>query len=360
MIFLKFISFKTLRSLLTDFIIFLIPLGLILFLFPYILRLFLPFIVGFLLYMAANPLNKRLQKRNLPRGICASLSLIIICTAVFFILKIVFSKLLTELSALSSNADAIYDTFSRVASKISSFSQKKNLPDVIKTNLGRISDVFSETFKNALMQIFSNISSRVVQFIKNIPSFLVSVFAAAFTTFFILKEDERVFAFFRKFLGEKTCSFFSKIKDSFFSVTFSYLKAQLIIESFVFVVLVAGFFILKVEYSFILAFFTALVDVVPVFGTGTVLIPMSVFNFLSGDFTLGWGLLILYGIAQLTRQLCEPKIIGDKLGIHPLATVFSIYTGMQFFGVFGLIFGPIIAIFIKNIITAEKNQKFLQ
>ena len=80
---------------------------------------------------------------------------------------------------------------------------------------------------------------------------------------------------------------------------------------------------------------------------------MSLFYFLSGKASLGWGLLLLYGIALLTRQLCEPKIIGKELGIHPLATIFALYTGMKLFGVFGLILGPLAAIFIKSIIFPE-------
>lgn len=113
---------------------------------------------------------------------------------------------------------------------------------------------------------------------------------------------------------------------------------------------------MKLNYALLLAFFTAIIDAVPILGTGTMLIPMSVFNFLSGNMTLGWGLLILYGIAILTRQLCEPKIIGSKLGIHPLLTVFALYTGMKLFGIIGLILGPIAAIFVKNLINAEKSR----
>ena len=98
---------------------------------------------------------------------------------------------------------------------------------------------------------------------------------------------------------------------------------------------------------------TALVDVIPVFGTGTVLIPIAVFSFLTADKALGWGLLVLYGITLLVRQLCEPKIIGKSLGIHPLATIFAIYTGLKLFGVWGLICGPICAILIKNLVFSK-------
>ena len=189
---------------------------------------------------------------------------------------------------------------------------------------------------------------------------LISLFAAVFTSFFLLKENRQYFSFFKSFFGEKVCDFFVRIKKSFLVVTLSYLKAQLIIEGIIFGVLLAGFFILKVDYAFLLAVITALVDAVPIFGTGTVLIPLSLFNFLSAENTLGWGLLVLYGTTLLVRQLCEPKIVGNKLGIHPLATIFSLYAGMKLFGFFGLLFGPLCAIFVKNLIfPGEKTNKCL-
>ncbi|MBQ2889232.1 MAG: AI-2E family transporter, partial [Clostridia bacterium] len=100
---------------------------------------------------------------------------------------------------------------------------------------------------------------------------------------------------------------------------------------------------------------TALVDAVPVFGTGAILIPMAIFNFLAEKTSLAWGILILYGTALLARQLCEPKIVGKKLGIHPLATIFSIYVGMKLFGVLGLVLAPITTVFLKLLFFSPRK-----
>ena len=144
-----------------------------------------------------------------------------------------------------------------------------------------------------------------------------------------------------------------RIKNTFLNVFLKYLKAQLIIGGIIFALLLTGFLLLKIDYAFLLAIITALVDVVPVLGTGTILIPLALYNFLTQNISLGWGIVVLYGIALLARQLCEPKIVGEKLGIHPLATIFSIYIGMKLFGILGLVFGPITTIFIKNLIFSE-------
>ena len=130
-----------------------------------------------------------------------------------------------------------------------------------------------------------------------------------------LKDWEIFYAYFKKFFGEAFSRKFSLLKQSFVSVTLSYLKAQFIIESIIFAELLAGFLFLRINYAVVLALAAAIVDAVPILGTGTVLIPMSVFYFLSGNQAAGWGLLIIYGVALLTRQLCEPKIIGAHLHI---------------------------------------------
>lgn len=351
---MKFISYKTLRSLCIDFIIFLIPLSLLFFAVPYIFSLVLPFIIGFILFLAANPLNKFLKKYPVPKGLCALLSLVIISAILFLILRLVFSGLINELSSLTRGADRLYSSaMPRISASFSSVSQKVFLPDGIRTGLGKILSSFWEMLSTELVSVLGNITTNVINALKNIPSLVISVFASVFTSFFLLKDSDVIFRTIQNFFGEKFVGNVSKIKTSVLKITFSYLKALLIIESIIFCVLLVGFLILKVKYAVLLALITAIIDAVPIFGTGTILIPMSVFHFLSGDSVLGWGLLALYGAALLTRQLCEPKIVGTKLGIHPLATVFSLYIGMKLFGFFGLILGPLFVIFLKNLIFSQ-------
>ena len=225
------------------------------------------------------------------------------------------------------------------------------------SGIGGVFASLFDAFRTQLLEILSKFSVSLLSFAKNIPSMLIAVFASVFTAFFLLKDDSLFRSSFRKFFGGKACLRLAEIKNSFSDVTFSYLKAQLIIESIIFAVLFIGFLFLRVNYALILAFFTAIIDAIPILGTGTVLIPMSIFYFISGNTASGWGLLVLYGIAILVRQLIEPKIVGNRLGIHPLLTIFSIYTGLKLFGVAGLIFGPITAILIKNLLSARKTPQ---
>lgn len=337
------ISLKTLRSLCTDFIIFFIPLYLLGRALPYIFSVLAPFLFGYFLYLAANPLNRRL-KRILPPSFSAALSLFLISLAVFFILKLLLTHLFREVVSLTQNSDAFSETIPFISRKMSSISSN------------RFFSALFDAFSGGLSTLLLEISTFMIDFAKNIPVFLISVFASVFTAFFLLKDNLFIRNFFRDFFGEKTLSKFGEIKNSLLDVIFSYLKAQFIIGSIIFIILFGGFFYLGIKYALLLALFTAIVDAVPILGTGAVLIPLSIFNFITGESTLGWGILILYGIAILARQLCEPKIIGQKLGIHPLLTLFSLFAGLKLFGIIGLISGPVIALLVKNIISQRKEK----
>lgn len=342
------IPFKTLRSLCIDLIIFSIPIALLWVALPHIISILAPFIAGYVLYLAANPLNKRL-KRRLPGGLCAFISLSLISIAVFFVLRGLCLHLFSEIASLTESDSLYSETIPFISKKMASMTSNEGV--------GQVFSSLFDAFRTQILNILSRLSVSLLSFAKNIPSMLIAVFASVFTAFFLLKDDSFFRSSFLKFFGEKTCFRLAEIKSSFSDVTFSYLKAQLIIESIIFAVLFIGFLYLGINYALIIAFFTAIIDAIPILGTGTVLVPMSIFYFVSGNTAFGWGLLVLYGAAILARQLIEPKIVGNKLGIHPLLTIFSIYSGLKLFGVAGLIFGPITAILIKNLVSARKTPQ---
>lgn len=349
---MKNISFRTLRSMCLDAIIFFIPVAVGLFFLPRILSVLSPFILGVLLYFMTNPLNKFLQKNRLSPSVSAFLSLGIISAAVFFALRYAGGKILSELSAFTQNPPEIY--YSAVNNATEKFTAiiNKVRSDDISFSESLLPDL-SSLISGWLSKLISYVSQFVIDFVKAVPSFLLSSFAAVFTAFFLLKDEEKISALSLKFFGSKVCDSFIRFKNTFLKTASSYLKAQFILMGIIFAILLAGFMILKVRYVFVLAIITALVDAVPILGTGTVLIPMSVFGFLSGNTSLGWGVLILYGITLLARQLCEPKILGKTFGIHPLIALFSIFAGMKLFGIAGLVFGPFFAIFIKILIFPQ-------
>lgn len=143
----------------------------------------------------------------------------------------------------------------------------------------------------------------------------------------------------------------------FKNVSFRYLRAYLWLLLLTVGELFIGFLILRVRYAFLLAIGIAVLDMLPVLGVGTVLLPWAAVAFLQRDFYLGFGLLILYTAVLLLRQISEPRLIGKSLGVHPLLTLIATYIGFRCFGFLGMLLAPFAALLIKSLILQFRQMK---
>ena len=130
-----------------------------------------------------------------------------------------------------------------------------------------------------------------------------------------------------------------------------YLRACLLLGLLTFLQMFIGLALLRVPYAFILAFVIALVDFLPLLGTGIILIPWAAVSLLLGEVKLGIGLLVLYVVSSVVRQILEPKLIGDGLGLHPLLSLAAMYAGLRLFGVWGMILAPLVTAGVKSLLT---------
>ena len=133
-----------------------------------------------------------------------------------------------------------------------------------------------------------------------------------------------------------------------------YLKAEPILVVISFFISLVGLYIFyflswNIQFPLIIALGIAFVDALPIFGSGTVMIPWAGFLAFTGDMKLAIGVFALWCVMSVVRQLIEPKIVSGQIGIHPIFTLIAMYTGFKFIGVWGLLLGPIILIILKNI-----------
>jgi predicted PurR-regulated permease PerM len=124
-----------------------------------------------------------------------------------------------------------------------------------------------------------------------------------------------------------------------------------------FAIVLVGLLVLRVEFALLLAIVIAALDILPVFGVGTVLVPWSVFQMLFGNLSLGIGLFVLFVIHEIVRQVIEPRIVGKSLGIHPIITLLLLYAGYSLFGVLGLILLPVFTVLIDVFSNKEDSAK---
>ena len=124
-----------------------------------------------------------------------------------------------------------------------------------------------------------------------------------------------------------------------------------------FAIVLVGFLIIGIENAVGVAILVSLVDLLPILGIGTVMVPWAIFSFAIGEHVRGVGLLVLFVVAVVIRELAEPKIVGENLGIHPLITLIAIYSGYALFGFVGLILFPVIAVLICTLLDKDDAAK---
>ena len=147
-----------------------------------------------------------------------------------------------------------------------------------------------------------------------------------------------------KSIRHKYDIFYNSMKQAFGG----YFKAQFFIEIRIYVLILIGLFILRIDYSFLIALAIAFLDFLPFFGSGAVFWPWAIIKLLGGDYVRAIGFLIIWGVGQIVRQLIQPKIMGDSIGMEPIPTLFLLFIGYKLAGVGGMIIAIPVGILLQN------------
>lgn len=319
-----------------------------------------PFLMAFIIMISIEGMVGFFQKRlKLSRGLAVGISLLLFVIVVGGILTFTFYRLTVELWRLAleipkMDFNPIIDYFESLFEKGQDlfFSLPESLVNTIEQSL--------ELDVPKLSKIATEISSRLmnivmgmIDFVKFLPDVVVFLIVMLISTYFMSRDRRQISEFFSKRIPPHWFGKIINLKNDMLVALAGFLKAQMFLMAVTFLELLIGFQIIGVKYAFFFALATAIVDVLPVLGTGTVLIPTSIVYFIMGNVPRGLWFLSLYLVIFVVRQILEPKVISQSLGLHPLITVMSMYVGLKLVGVAGMLLGPIIAIIIKAFYKAE-------
>jgi len=209
----------------------------------------------------------------------------------------------------------------------------------------------SQEFSGGLSTVVGELSAKALAqattVAKRIPFWLTTVAFGILCSVFISMEYYSVVKFLIGLLPKKIQPLLQKAKGFLCDSILGILKAYSILLLLTFAQLFLGFFLLDIEQPLLWAIVLSLLDFLPFIGTGLVLIPWGIFHLLSGRSALGVGLLLLYAILTLIRNLMEPKLLSSSIGLHPLVTLISMYAGLRFFGFYGLLLAPVVALLFQ-------------
>lgn len=191
----------------------------------------------------------------------------------------------------------------------------------------------------------SSLSMSAMGTISGVASSLTGLFIKLLlmiiSTFFIAADYELLTGFFLKQLDGKSKQIFLQVKKYVVGTLFVCIRSYALIMTITFIELSVGLSIIGVKNSILIAFLISVFDILPVLGTGGIMIPWTIIAALTGDYSLSIGLLIVYLIITVIRNIIEPKIVGSQIGLHPVVTLASMFVGVQLLGVVGLFGFPI-------------------
>lgn len=345
-------------------IIALIILAIFVFLVPRLITFFLPFLVGWIIACIANPLVKFLEdKLKIRRKAVTALVISGVIALIVLIGYLVSVKLIQETMSFIKDLPRLWGS---IESDMADINQNLaalfgKLPFDVTIDFGKIVKYADTLFTDFMGSIGTPTVTAVGNFAKNIPSIIISIIMSVLSAYFFIADKDYLSNLLKKHLPpslqEKWAIMFGSLK----SAVGGYFKAQLKIEIWMYLLLVIGFAILRIDYGFLIALGIAVLDLLPFFGTGAVMIPWAIIKILSADYRIAIGLLIMWGGGQLARQLIQPKIVGDSIGVSPIPTLFLLFVGYKLAGVIGMIIAlPIGIVIIKlyeaGVFDTSKNS----
>ena len=204
-----------------------------------------------------------------------------------------------------------------------------------------------------VQQIAQRIPVIATSLLSHVPDGALTLFTAVLSAFMISARLPELRLWLRRQLSEGPLAKLPGTLRKVRSALAGWLKAQLKLSGLTFSILLAGFLILGVSYAPVWALLIAVVDAVPLLGTGTALVPWAVVCFLQGNYIQGIGLLGIFAIAALTRSTLEPRLVGKQLGLDPLMTLAALYAGFKLWGIWGMLLAPVLSVTIKELAAAE-------
>lgn len=319
----------------------------------FLLPVFLPFLIGLIAAAAAEPAIRLLiQRAHFSRGPAAALTVVLLYSVLGAGLFLLLRRGLFELGALSGALPEMLSQLSAPAARLQQWLEQlaTQIPDGLGEILRTGIDNFFYNGQDLVSQLCQTALNLVSTALTRLPAVFFFLVTAILSSFMIAAELPWLRTRLQEALpvrwSQQICSITSVLKRALGG----WCIAQLKLMGITFLLLTFGLMILQFPYALLFGLLIAILDALPLFGTGTVLIPWSLIQFLQHNLRCGIGLLILYGVTALTRTVLEPRLLGRQVGLNPLITLFALYAGYRFLGVGGMILFPILAILLRQLL----------
>ena len=318
----------------------------------FVLPFFMPFVLAFMIaLLLKTPINRLSKALHAPRAPVAVVLLVLFYVVVGTLLALLGARIVIAVGDLLRSLPAFYSSsiepaLYRIQDWLGGLFARLD-PQVL-TLLDGVGDSLTKALASAVTGLSSLAMPAMTVVAAGVPTFFVRLLLLIISSFFFVVDYYKVVSFLARLLPPRGREMLFRIKRNGVDTVFKFGRAYAILLSLTFVELAIGFSLLGVRAAILVALATAVVDILPVLGTGTILIPWGIYELISGKIGMGIGLLVLYAIITVVRQSLEPRVVGRQIGLYPLATLLCMFAGAQLFGFWGLFGLPIsLVVFIQ-------------
>ena len=316
----------------------------------------LPFILAWVCAIisegATNFMNRKL---HMPRGLAVIILILLFFGFAGIMVAVLVSTAGVLVSKIAGNMSYYYsvivEALNRLQEKLTAF-------DIGEEQFAQVQKWVSDFFADAGKWLTS-LASGTVDIISSTSTGIVFVIVFFVSLFFFCRDHHSLVEKMARIVPEKQRSKVTAVYARFADVIRGFCVAQLALIGVSMLICILFFFILGVDNAFSIGVLCGILDILPIVGPTTIILPWAIFSLIEGNLFMGIGLIALLAVLTVVKNVLQPKFVGDRIGLHPLVTLVGIFVGMKVFGLWGLALGPIIlamAVCVYNSIR-EVNRK---
>ena len=314
-----------------------------------------PFFFGLLIALLMNPLvNFLMNKMKMKRWLASLLSLLIFMAAMSSMGVWLISTLFRQVGEFIESAPTHVEEIVRMLEDGNLWLERASeslpegwyMPDIQELGIAAVTAF-----------IDGGLAGQAISMVGNVPNLFINVILALVSAYFFMSDRERIFKSMRNACPKWIAGQWGITKAGLRKAMAGYFKAQAILMVMVGVISITGLLILGNDYALFVGLLLSILDFLPILGPAVVLLPWALISLVIGNFHQAIGLVVIYGVITIARQVLQPKIMGSQMGVHPLASLMSIFIGFRIFGLLGFILGPSLLMIFKAV--KEANQDAL-
>lgn len=314
---------------------------------------YMPFLIAYIISLLIDPIIKWLNRStSFSRKVNSIIVLVTIFTIIISLIIFGGIKLVSEATNLLGGLNTYLEkSMEFIKNKVSQI----NLKDLkITDEVIKIFENSTNDFLNTITNYIKNLLDKLLKYITSIPNMFINIIITILATYFITSDKFYILDRMEHHLSKKMVGKIVTHTKEITSSLGGYLKAEITLSIITFIIVLTGlniFYLLgmEVEYPILMAILIGFIDALPILGAGSVMFPWALILFINNNNSLAFSVLGLYIFILVAKQLLEPKLVSNNIGIHPIFTLLAMYTSFKIIGVIGLLVGPIILIIFKNI-----------